>query len=79
MCMHRRYAKTALVTHLIAIVSVNAAAEALKEAHLLAGGIAPAAPRYYFTALPPQPARLLARRLLGEDFTPQLAEPGDKG
>lgn len=59
--------------------AAKAAAEALKEAHLLAGGIAPAAPRYYFTALPPQPARLLARRLLGEDFTPQLAEPGDKG
>ena len=59
--------------------AAKAAAEALKEAHLLAGGTAPAAPRYYFTALPPQPARLLARRLLGEDFTPQLAKPGDKG
>ena len=30
MCMHRRYAKTALVTHLIAIVSVKADAEALR-------------------------------------------------
>ena len=59
--------------------AAKAAAEALKEAHLLAGGTAPAAPRYYFTALPPQPARLLARRLVGEDFIPQLAEPGDKG
>ena len=30
MCMHRCYAKTALVTHLIAIVSVKADAEALR-------------------------------------------------
>ena len=50
----------------------KAAAEAMKEQHLLAEGNDPAVTEYRFTALPPQAARQTARRMLGEDFTPRL-------
>ena len=66
--------------------AAKAAAEAMKEQHLLAEGVVgvqlhkPAAyhlgglvvTEYRFTALPPQAARQTARRMLGEDFTPRL-------
>ena len=52
--------------------AAKAAAEAMKEQHLLAEGNDPAVTEYRFTALPPQAARQTARRMLGEDFTPRL-------
>ncbi len=55
--------------------AAGAAAGALAAAGLLAGDKPPAAEAYYFTALPPEAARLTACRLLGEDFSPQLLPP----
>lgn len=52
--------------------AAKAAAEAMKEQHLLAEGNDPAVTEYRFTALPPQAAQQTARRMLREDFTPRL-------
>ena len=56
--------------------AAKAAAEAMKEQHLLAEGNDPAVTEYCFTALPPQAARQTARHA-GRGFYPAAAAAGE--